>query len=87
MIPAFSRQGPHKTYVQHKLKEHAFEVNEILQAGGYVYVCGDAKNMARDVNTVLGDIVEEFGALEKKGGASFIKQMRTEGRYLEDVWS
>lgn len=59
LITAFSREGPNKVYVQHRLKERAKEVNELLEKKAYIYVCGDAANMAREVNTVLAQIIAE----------------------------
>jgi NADPH-ferrihemoprotein reductase len=49
LITAFWREGPKKIYVQHRLKEHAREVNELLEQNAYLYVCGDAASMAREV--------------------------------------
>lgn len=52
-----------------------------------MYVCGDARYMARDVNTVLCNIASAGGSEEeRRDGASYVKQMRADGRYQEDVW-
>ena len=41
LITAFSRQGPKKVYVQHRLQEHQDAVWEMLEhKKGYFYVCG-----------------------------------------------
>lgn len=37
---AFSRDQPHKVYVQHKLKEDAKKIWSLLEQQGYFYVCG-----------------------------------------------
>uniref|UniRef100_A0A8H7NPD1 NADPH--cytochrome P450 reductase n=1 Tax=Bionectria ochroleuca TaxID=29856 RepID=A0A8H7NPD1_BIOOC len=57
MVTAFSREGPKKVYVQHRLKERAQEVNELLLQKASFYVCGDAANMAREVNAVLVQLI------------------------------
>ena len=84
---AFSREGPSKVYVQHKLKEHAAEVNKLLEQKAYFYVCGDAANMAREVNTLLGQIIAEQRGIPEKKAEDIVKAMRSSNQYQEDVWS
>ena len=59
IITAFSRDQKEKIYVQHRLKEHAEEVNKLIEQKAYFYVCGDAANMAREVNTILGQLIAD----------------------------
>ncbi|KAG0634267.1 hypothetical protein HOY80DRAFT_1099598 [Tuber brumale] len=87
LITAFSRDGPEKVYVQHRLKEHAKEVNELLAQGGYFYVCGDAAHMAREVNTSLGNIIARERGLTETQGEEIVKRLRSSNLYQEDVWS
>jgi NADPH-ferrihemoprotein reductase len=71
------------------MKEHSKEISDLLDrsVGGYFYVCGDAANMAREVNILLGQIFsKERGIPEAKGEAE-VKAMRSGNRYQEDVWS
>jgi NADPH-ferrihemoprotein reductase len=84
---AFSRDQPEKVYVQHKLLEQADSVWELLENQGYFYVCGDARNMARDVQSVLITIIKEKGSKTDSEAAEYIKKLQKRGRYLQDVWS
>jgi len=83
---AFSRDGPNKTYVQHLLKEQGSAVMRLLNSGAHLYVCGDAKHMARDVNKTLAEILQEEGGLTASETEAMIKSWQDTGRYSRDVW-
>lgn len=87
MITAFSREGPKKVYVQHLLKERAAEIDKLLQQKAYFYVCGDAANMAREVNSVLAQIISEQRGIPESKAEEIVKAMRSSNTYQEDVWS
>jgi sulfite reductase (NADPH) flavoprotein alpha-component len=83
---AFSRDQAEKIYVQTRMLEHAGEVWAWLQEGGHFYVCGDAKRMAKDVDAALHTIAETAGGLSPEAAADYIKQLKTEKRYVRDVY-
>jgi NADPH-ferrihemoprotein reductase len=87
IITAFSRDTDKKVYVQHRLMEHAEEMWQLLNQGAYVYVCGDAKVMARDVNQTFVKFAETLGGLDEDKAHDYVKNLRSIGRYQEDVWS
>ncbi|XP_043082709.1 methionine synthase reductase isoform X2 [Puntigrus tetrazona] len=95
LIVCFSRDEPdaagtanRPTYVQHNLRLHAKNVTGILlKDKGYLYVCGDAKNMAKDVNDTLLEIVGNELQIDKLDAMKTVAGFREEKRYLQDIWS
>lgn len=83
---AFSRDQPEKIYVQHKLLSNAKELWAWLEEGAYFYVCGDAHHMAKDVEAALQHIIQEQGQRSEDAAKAYIKAMRTQKRYLLDVY-
>ena len=83
---AFSRDQAEKIYVQNRMIENAAEIWSWLQEGGYFYVCGDAKRMAQDVDTALHKIAETAGGLSAEQAVDYVKHLKTEKRYLRDVY-
>ncbi len=83
---AFSRDQAEKIYVQHKMLEHKKSFWDWIQRGCYIYVCGDAEEMAKDVDAALQRIVHEEGHLPEEEARKFVKALRLEKRYLLDVY-
>lgn len=83
---AFSRDQPHKIYVQDRMRENAAELWAWIKGGAYFYVCGDAKRMAKDVDAALHDIIAGQGGMAVAAAAEYVKQMKRDKRYQRDVY-
>ncbi|XP_052433108.1 P450 (cytochrome) oxidoreductase b isoform X2 [Carassius gibelio] len=85
---AFSRDQTEKVYVQHLLKKNKEAVWRLVHTdNAHIYICGDARNMARDVQNAFYEIAEELGGLSSAQAVDYIKKLMTKGRYSQDVWS
>ncbi|HEX5143443.1 MAG TPA: flavodoxin domain-containing protein [Mycobacterium sp.] len=86
---AFSRdshpQMP-KTYVQHRMREHAAELFDWLTEGAHLYVCGDAERMAKDVDAALHDIVTAQGGMDTTAAHTYVNELIKTHRYVRDVY-
>lgn len=84
---AFSRAGPEKVYVQHRMKQLSEMVARIVKGGGSLFVCGDGGGMAKGVDDALRDVLAErlFEGDVKRAKAE-MKKMAEEHRYVRDVW-
>ncbi|KAK7156954.1 hypothetical protein R3I94_006873 [Phoxinus phoxinus] len=85
---AFSRDQAQKVYVQHLLKNNKETLWKLIHTDtAHIYICGDARNMARDVQNAFYEIAEELGAMSRAQAVDYIKKLMTKGRYSQDVWS
>jgi sulfite reductase (NADPH) flavoprotein alpha-component len=86
LTTAFSRDQPKKLYVQHRMLEHQAELWRWLEKGAYVYVCGDAKRMAHDVDAALRQIVQQQGGMSIESAVAYVTEMTRQNRYQRDVY-
>jgi sulfite reductase (NADPH) flavoprotein alpha-component len=83
---AFSRDQQEKVYVQHRLLERQKEVFNWLSNGASIYLCGDMKSMARDVQQALLQIFESQGGMTEEKALEYLKQLKKEKRFQTDVY-
>jgi sulfite reductase (NADPH) flavoprotein alpha-component len=83
---AWSRDGDKKFYVQDRMREVGRELWSWLADGAHVYICGDAKRMAKDVERALVDIVAQHGARSTDEAVSFVGELKKKGRFQQDVY-
>ncbi|WP_144804908.1 sulfite reductase subunit alpha [Curtobacterium sp. BH-2-1-1] len=83
---AFSRDQAEKVYVQTRMREQAVELYRWLEDGAFVYVCGDASRMAKDVEQALLDVVAEQRGRGADDALGYLADLRRAKRYVRDVY-
>lgn len=84
---AFSRDQPHKIYVQHLLATDASILWSLIhEHGAHFYVCGDARYMAHDVHHALSRMISEQGHMTGIDAQTYLEGLESTGRYQKDVW-
>lgn len=88
LFVAFSRDATNKVYVQHQMHQQAADITQVLSdaQGGHVYVCGDAKRMAKDVHAALLDMLQSDSGLSGSAAEKRVKDWTNTNRYQRDVW-
>lgn len=72
----FSRDQPERRYVQHCLLAQKQQVQQWVEQGASIYVCGSIEGMAPAVDEALNQILGEVT----------LEQLRQQGRYRRDVY-
>jgi sulfite reductase (NADPH) flavoprotein alpha-component len=83
---AWSRDGTQKFYVQDRMREVGAELWSWIADGAHIYVCGDAKRMAKDVEGALIEIVAQHGVRTTDQAIAFVADLKKQGRYQQDVY-
>jgi len=85
---AFSRDQEKKIYVTDLMRQHMDHLWYLIgKKGAHVYVCGDAKMMAKDVRNIILEVVKTGGEMSDEDGEKYVKKMEQQKRYSADVWS
>ena len=83
---AFSRDQKEKVYVQDRIINNGAEIHAWVKAGAVIYVCGDAKHMAGDVDAALIEVLVSEGGYSHDEANTELKEMRRAGNYQRDVY-
>ena len=83
---AFSRDQKEKIYVQDKMYDERSDFFQWIENGAYLYVCGDAHKMAKDVDSMLHKIIRSQLDCSYEVSVDYIKNLKKEKRYLLDVY-
>ena len=86
MDVAFSRDTPEKVYVQNRIWDRRAELVQWLDKGAYLYVCGDAKQMAKDVRATLVRAYADVKGLAPEAAEQAVVELERGKRYLQDVY-
>ncbi len=83
---ATSRERPgRREYVQDRIRAQGALVWRLLEAGGYVYVCGSQP--VRDaVRAAFVDVIAEHGSLPRERAEAYLDELDTTARYRPDLW-
>lgn len=60
---------------------------ELLDQGAYLYVCGDGKVMAPDVEATLIDLYQNEKQCSRETAENWLTALANDNRYVKDVWS
>lgn len=83
---AFSRDQAEKIYVQDRIRQRGKDLFAWIDNGAYLFVCGDAKHMARDVDRAIREIIATHGSLAAEQADSYVARLINEKRYVRDVY-
>jgi sulfite reductase (NADPH) flavoprotein alpha-component len=86
MDVAFSRDQPEKVYVHHRLWKRRRDVIDWLDGGAFLYVCGDANSMAKDVRTALVRAYADVKAIAPESAERAVAELERNKRYMQDVY-
>ena len=82
-----SREQPgRREYVQDRIRAQGALVWRLLEAGGYVYVCG-SQPMRDAVRAAFTDVIADHGGLPPERAAAHLHELETTTRYRPDLWS
>lgn len=85
-VPAFSRDGPEKEYVQHKIRTDGARVWKMLSAGARVVVAGSSESMPQDVRGAFADVLAAGSGASPEEAEARLRRMEARGEYVVEAW-
>ncbi|MBR1375203.1 MAG: flavodoxin domain-containing protein [Cardiobacteriaceae bacterium] len=83
---AWSRMTDKKVYVQDKIREEGESFWQWLENGAYIYLCGSALKMAKEVEQAILEIIQKYGKLNSEEAENYLDNLRENKRYQKDVY-
>ena len=91
LFVCFSRQSKDESipkYVQHLILKESKAVYRLIDGEkAVVYVCGDIKSMSSDIFNAFVKVIEECGQQSRENAVKYMREMQSDKRYLQDIWS
>lgn len=69
------------------IQQYTTPIVKLIEKGACIYVCGDAKNMAKDVMQALISAFQTARQLDEGEAKKAVIQLQIEKRYLQDIWT
>jgi len=83
---AFSRDQAEKIYVQQRIRDQRRDLYDWLENGAYLYLCGDAVQMAADVHEALRGVIRTERGITAEQAEDYLRDLKRNGRYQRDVY-
>ncbi|PES61577.1 NADPH--cytochrome reductase [Bacillus cereus] len=85
---AFSRMKDQpKIYVQHLITQDAEKLINLLNQGAHLYICGDGRKMAPDVENTLIKCYANIHKVSEQQASVWLQQLEENLYYSKDVWA
>ena len=83
---AFSRDGPRKVYIQHRMHEHGADLARMLwDERAVFYLCGPTWPVPDVYEALVGALVPHAGVSREAAG-EFLEGLKEEERYVLEVY-
>jgi sulfite reductase (NADPH) flavoprotein alpha-component len=83
---AFSRDQEQKIYVQDRIRQKGKELNQWLENGASLYICGQKHPMSTDVQQTIVEVIAEERNISIELANLVLEEMETAGKYQKDVY-
>lgn len=83
---AFSRDQSEKIYVQDRLRQEASTLFDYLDQGATIFICGDAKVMAKSVTETLEDLYQKRHNVTADEAREWLRTLKASKRLCLDVY-
>ncbi|XP_060719181.1 NADPH-dependent diflavin oxidoreductase 1 [Tachysurus vachellii] len=88
LFTAFSRDQEDKVYVQHRVKEQAKLLWDlIVNKNAFFYIAGNAKQMPTAVCDALKEVFQQMGGVTESQAQDMLDTMEKSGHFQSETWS